>query len=84
MDDNRHEIILDHLRAIRSDMAGISGKLTDHDKRFSLIVRQLVAIRGDIAITHELIVDHGDGIRDLKARVERLERHAGLSEAMKQ
>jgi septal ring factor EnvC (AmiA/AmiB activator) len=79
-----HEIILDHLRALRQGQTKIQDHLREHDKRFSMIEKQLAAVRGDVAIIHELIVDHSDDIRTLKARIDRLERHAGLTEALKQ
>jgi hypothetical protein len=68
-----HEIMLDHLRALREGQTKLEGHLRDHDRRFSMIEKQLAGVRGDVAIIHELIVDHSDDIRTLKARIDRLE-----------
>lgn len=84
MAEEAHNITNDLLRALRADVAKIIDTQNDHTKRFSQVERQLAGVRGDIATIHELIVDHGDDIRSLKARVERLEQHAGLSDAFKQ
>jgi len=81
-DDNTHNLILDHLRELRAGQKRIEDRLIDHDKRFSHIERQLAAVRGDVAVVHELIVDHSDDIRNLKARVERIERRLELSDAL--
>lgn len=43
------KIILDHLKALRQGLTKIQGHFRDHDKRFSLIERQLAGARGDIA-----------------------------------
>jgi septal ring factor EnvC (AmiA/AmiB activator) len=88
-DDNKKleelaNLTLDHLRGIRGDVAKVQDHLREHDKRFSLIEHQLAALRRDVAVSHELIVDHGDDIRALKERIERLERHAGLTETLQQ
>jgi septal ring factor EnvC (AmiA/AmiB activator) len=79
-----HEIVLDHLRALRQGVTKIEAHQRDHDKRFSMIEKQLAGVRGDVAIIHELIVDHSDDIRSLKARIDRLEHHAGLTDTLKQ
>lgn len=81
MTDDAHNIILDFLRELRAGQKRIEDRQVEHDKRFSMVERQLAAIRGDVAVVHELIVDHADDIRSLKLRVDRLERHAGLSDA---
>lgn len=80
MTEDTHNIILDFLRDLRSGQKRIEDRQIEHDKRFSQVERQLAALRGDVAVVHELIVDHGDDIRSLKMRIERLERHAGLSD----
>ncbi len=79
-----HEIVLDHLRALRQGQTKLENHMRDHDKRFSMIEKQLAGVRGDVAIIHELIVDHSDDIRAIKARIDRLEHHAGLTETLKQ
>jgi hypothetical protein len=76
--------MLDHLRVLRAGQDRVEAKLAEHDKHFSLIERQIAGARGDIAIIHEMTVDHTDDIRTIKARLDRLERHAGLSETLKQ
>jgi DNA-binding FrmR family transcriptional regulator len=82
MTEDTHNIILDFLRELRSGQKRVEDRQIEHDKRFSQIERQLAAIRGDVAVVHELIVDHGDDIRGPKMRVEHLERHAGLSDTL--
>jgi hypothetical protein len=82
MTEDTHNIILDFLRDLRAGQKRIEDRQLEHDKRFSQVERQLAAIRGDVAVVHELPVDHGDDIRSLKMRVERLERQAGLSDTL--
>lgn len=84
MTNDPQELVLELLRAIRSDMTIMKSKLSDHDKRFSQIERQLAGIRGDMAVFQEMHVDHGDSIRHIFDRLERLERHVGLSETLSQ
>jgi len=79
-----HDIILDHLRALRSDVAGVKAKLSDHDKKFGVIERQLTAIRRDIADVHDMFTDADARRMSVEERLERLERHAGLTDAIKQ
>jgi hypothetical protein len=40
-----HEIILDHLRALQQGQTKIQDHLREHDKRFSMIEKQLAALR---------------------------------------
>jgi hypothetical protein len=42
-----------------------------HDNHFSLIEHRLAALRCDVAVSHELILDHGDDTRSMKARLDR-------------
>jgi septal ring factor EnvC (AmiA/AmiB activator) len=79
-----HDLILDHLRAMRGDVAAIKAKLSDHDKKFSLIERQLTAIRRDIADIHDMFTDTDARHLSVEQRLERLERHAGLTETLQQ
>jgi septation ring formation regulator EzrA len=79
-----HDLILDHLRALRSDTATIKAKLSDHDKKFSLVERQLTAIRRDIADIHDMFTDTDARHMSVEERLQRLERHAGLTETLQQ
>ena len=69
---------------MRSDVAVIKGKQSDHDKKFGLIERQLTAIRRDIADIHDMFTDTDARHLSVEQRLERLERHAGLSDTLKQ
>ena len=52
MTQEPHDLILDHLRALRSTADRVEKHQGEHDKRFSNIERQLAAVRGDIAVIH--------------------------------
>lgn len=82
MEEKTANIIIEHLRALRDGQKALAAKLDDHDKRFSFVERQLASIRGDIAVTHEMQVDSTDSIRNIIKRVERLERHADLTDTL--
>jgi hypothetical protein len=46
--------------ASRADLGTLKAGQREHDKRFSVIERPLAEPRGDIAVIHELIVDHSE------------------------
>lgn len=56
----------------------------DHDKKFSLIEKQLTAIRRDIADIHDMFTDTDTRQLSVEERLDRLERHAGLTETLQQ
>ena len=81
MTEDTHNIILDFLRDLRAGQKRIEDRQLEHDKRFSQVERQLAAIRGDVAVVHELPVDHGDDIRSLfRLNLKRLRTRKGLSQ----
>jgi septal ring factor EnvC (AmiA/AmiB activator) len=81
MSDNVENLILEHLRSIRGDIAGLGAKvdtltlrvhsLEDH---ISIMGKSLANLHGDIMITHSRL-DQVD------ARVERIERRLELTTA---
>lgn len=80
MVDDPKEIILEHLRYLRSRVDSIENIVKNHDKRFDILERQLAGARGDMAAMQELYVDHRDSVRGLAERVERIERRLDLVE----
>jgi predicted nuclease with TOPRIM domain len=67
-------IILEHLRALRSDLAELKNDMRDVKARLGSIENYIAILHGDQART-------GGRIDDLVQRVERLEKRAGLIEA---
>lgn len=81
MVNDAQEIILEHLRAIRSDTGEMKHTLEQHDKRLNNIERQVAGIRGDMAVLQELYVDHREDFTRLEKRVTRIERRLDLEQA---
>ena len=71
-------LVLEHLRGIRSEIADMRRevRIDSRDFRYgvSSIERHLVNLQGDVALTHRRL-DH------LGERLERIERRLDLSEA---
>lgn len=80
MVEDPKEIILEHLRYLRSRVDSIESIVKTNDKRFDILERQIAGVRGDMAAMQELYVDHRDSMRGLAERVERIERRLDLAE----
>jgi predicted nuclease with TOPRIM domain len=67
-------IILEHLRALRADLAELKNDMRDVKARLGSIENYIAILHGDQARS-------GGRIDDLVMRVERLEKRTGLIEA---
>jgi prefoldin subunit 5 len=74
MTEATDNLTLEHLRAIRADVAAISSNMRDVKARLSSIESYIATLHSDQTRT-------GLTIDDLAARVERLEKRTGLIEA---
>ena len=73
MIETADNLVLEHLRAIRTDMASMNNNLRDVRARLSSIESYIATMHGDQ--TRTVLT-----IEELAARVERLEKRAGLIE----
>jgi septal ring factor EnvC (AmiA/AmiB activator) len=79
--DNAENLILEHLRAMRGDLAGIKADLgelklrvSSREERMTLLERSIANLHGDIVIVHARL-DRMD------ARIERIEKRLELTSA---
>lgn len=69
--DNIENLILEHLRALRTDMSDIKADVRDLKLRMS-------SIENYMAIFHLEIARHGSKFDEVDARIERIERRLQL------
>jgi phage shock protein A len=74
MTNNAENIILEHLRVMRTDIGDVKGDVRDIKARLASIESYIATLHGDQART-------GLTLDQLAERVERLEKRAGLIEA---
>jgi hypothetical protein len=74
MSDASDNLVLEHLRALRSDMS-------DARKRDKEVLARLSSIESLLAVMHSDIVRVGSRVDDHEERLERIEKRAGLIEA---
>jgi predicted trehalose synthase len=73
-----NNLILELLRAIRADIAGINGKLDEHTNRLGRLEVSLAGLRRDIALSEETTAEHSLRFDRMNARIERIERRLEL------
>lgn len=78
MVDDPQELVLDHLRAIRTELADLKSGVSSMDRRMILMEKGIAGLRNEIALLHESYADHRYDYGDLKARVERIEARLSL------
>jgi septal ring factor EnvC (AmiA/AmiB activator) len=78
MSDN---IVLEMLRAIRSDIGHIDGELKEHGRRLTRIELSLAAMRRDQANDAEARADMEARFDRLRERVDRIERRLDIAPA---
>jgi len=74
MAETTDNLVLEHLRAIRADISALNGNMRDVKARLSSIESYIATLHGDQTRA-------GLTLDDLAARIERLEKRAGLIEA---
>ena len=74
MTENIENLILEHLRALRGDVAQVKDRLSTVELRLSSLESQVASLHGDFAIVHARIdrVEH---------RLDRIETRLGLISA---
>lgn len=80
MTDNVENLVLEHLRAIRGDMARMERKLDETISRLGRLELAVAGLRRDMAHTDEAAAEQSVRIDHLAERVERLERRLELRE----
>jgi phage shock protein A len=74
MNTTSDNLVLEHLRAIRADMADVKSEMRDIKARLASIESYIATLHGDQTRT-------GVKLDDIVQRVERLEKRAGLVDA---
>lgn len=77
-------LTLEHLKHIRASTDRTDKRVSDLHKQAIQMERQLAGIRGDIAVFQEMHADQSEKMRSIEERLDRLERHAGLTDALSQ
>jgi septal ring factor EnvC (AmiA/AmiB activator) len=80
MTDNVENLVLEHLRAIRADIARMERKQDETITRLGRLELAVASLRRDAAHTDELAADQGVRIDHLAERVDRIERRLELLE----
>lgn len=79
-DDETAEIILDHLRVIRTEIGDLRRMGESHSRELTAIRRDILALRRENLATDEVVVDQRSTLDEVLARIARLEQHAGLDQ----
>jgi hypothetical protein len=73
MDNNVESLILEHLRAIRTDVAGIKSELKENTQRLGRLEGAVVGLHRDIVHGEEVQVAQELRIDRIVQRIERIE-----------
>jgi len=73
-------LLLEHLKAIRADTAGIRSELKEIKSRLSTVEIGIGGIRGDLAHTYADYARQQATLDGLAERIERIERRLELTE----
>jgi septal ring factor EnvC (AmiA/AmiB activator) len=80
MADNIENLILEHLRAIRTDIGGIKEDMREIKQRLTSLEAAVVGLRRDNANLYGDVIDQQARYDRLVERVERIERRLDLAE----
>lgn len=80
MTDNVENLVLEHLRAIRADIARMERKQDEAITRLGRLELAVAGLRRDVAHTDEAAAEQNVRIDHLAERVERIERRLELRE----
>lgn len=80
MNENIENLVLEHLRAIRADIAGIKDDTRDLKQRLSKVEIAIAHLRRDLAGYDETDAIQQLAIDKLSERLERIEHRLGLAE----
>ena len=73
-------LVLEILRAMRADLREVKEKQREHDRRFSRIDAELLAIRRQAVIDAEARIELQGQFEGLRDRLDRIERRLELSD----
>lgn len=80
MADNIENLILEHLRAIRTDIGGIKEDVREIKQRITSLESAVAGLRRDNANLYGDVIDQQARYDRLVERVERIERRLDLAE----
>ncbi len=80
MTDNVENLILEHLRAIRTDIGGIKEDVREIKQRITSLESAVAGLRRDNANLYGDVIDQQARYDRLVERVERIERRLDLAE----
>jgi len=81
MADNVENLILEHLRLIRTDIGGIREDVREIKQRLTSLESALAGLRRDNVNLYGDVIDQQSRYDRLVERVERIERRLGLADA---
>ena len=81
MADNVENLILEHLRLIRTDIGGIREGVREIKQRLTSLESALAGLRRDNVNLYGDVIDQQSRYDRLVERVERIERRLGLADA---
>lgn len=81
MSEEPDSLILQHLRAIRSDIAGLRETTSDLVGRMGRVEQGLAQLRRESADVHVILAEHPVKRDRLSERLDRIDRRLGLIEA---
>jgi septal ring factor EnvC (AmiA/AmiB activator) len=80
MTDNVESLVLEHLRAIRVDIARVERKQDETITQLGRLELAVAGLRRDVAHTDEAAAEQGLRIDHLAERIDRIERRLELRE----
>jgi predicted nuclease with TOPRIM domain len=81
MADNVENLILEHLRLIRTDIGGIREDVREIKQRLTSLETAVAGLRRDNVNLYGDVIDQQSRYDRLVERVERIERRLGLADA---
>ena len=79
MSNNVENLLLEHLKAIRADIAGIKADLKENTHRLGRVELAIAGLRRDMAHYEEGSAEQGLRMDRLAERIERIEKRLDLS-----
>jgi septal ring factor EnvC (AmiA/AmiB activator) len=80
MTDNIENLVLEHLRAIRADIARMERKQDETITRLGRLELAVASLRRDVAHTDESAAEQNVRVDHLAERIDRIERRLELRE----
>lgn len=80
MSDNIENLILEHLKAIRAEVASVKTDTREIRSRISSMESSLARVTRDESANYSEIIDNRHTMDKLKERIERIERRLELAQ----